>query len=61
LDAKRKFLQDHIVKVVFTRGGVAIVDSIAVSDKTALPFRIEGEITGKRTQIYAVGCMKLPP
>jgi len=55
-NTKRKFLQDHIEKVIFTHGRVSIVGSVPIQDtedNNALPFRIEDEIDDKRSRIYA--------
>ena len=54
-ESRRKFLQDHIEKVIFTYGRVAVLGSVPSQGEGArdIPFRIEGEIDDKRTRIYA--------
>ena len=46
-DANRRFLVDHVERVIFNRYHVAIVGSVPVrteSGESKLPFRIEGKI-----------------
>ena len=57
IEAKRAFLQNYIQKIIFTYGRVAILGSIPIKNGLGLPFRIEGEITDKRSRISA----RLPP
>jgi site-specific DNA recombinase len=45
LDTKREFMRDHVERVIFNHGKIAIVGFVPVqSTETKLPFRIEGEI-----------------
>ena len=47
VDTKREFMRDHVERVIFNHGKIAIVGSVPVRStptETKLPFRIEGEI-----------------
>jgi site-specific DNA recombinase len=45
LETKRKFLQEHVEKIIFNHDKISIIGFIpAQGDTTALPFQIEGEI-----------------
>jgi hypothetical protein len=53
LDAKRAFLRDHVERIVFDHGKVAVLGSLPAQGAVEgrLPFRIEGEVKkGSRRQ-----------
>ena len=57
-ESQQQFFQDHIEKIIFTHGHIAVIGSIPIKDarnkeNTSIPFRIEGEIDSKRSRIYA--------